>query len=40
MYINQADSLAQAAQQSGGDLSGIASAATSQTATSIRTTET
>lgn len=38
MYINQADSLAQAAQQSGGDLSGIASAATSQTATSIRTT--
>lgn len=38
MYINQADSLAQAAQQSGGDLSAVASAATSQTATSIRTT--
>lgn len=38
MYINQADSLAQAAQQAGGNLSGIASAATTQTATSIRTT--
>ncbi|AXK46783.1 carbohydrate ABC transporter permease [Brachybacterium saurashtrense] len=38
MYINQADSLAQAAQQSGGDLGAVAGAATSQTATSIRTT--
>lgn len=38
MYINQADSLAQAAQQSGGNLSAIAGAATQQTATSIRTT--
>ncbi|MFC0672602.1 carbohydrate ABC transporter permease [Brachybacterium hainanense] len=38
MYINQADSLAQAAQQSGGNLGAIAGAATQQTATSIRTT--
>ncbi|EWS80092.1 carbohydrate ABC transporter permease [Brachybacterium phenoliresistens] len=38
MYINQADSLAQAAQQSGGNMGAIASAATQQTATSIRTT--
>lgn len=38
MYINQADSLAQAAQQAGGNLSGVAAAATQQTATSIRTT--
>lgn len=38
MYINQASSLAQAAQQAGGDLSGIAGAATSQTPTSIRMT--
>lgn len=38
MYINQADSLAQAAQQAGGNLGAIAGAATSQTATSIRTT--
>jgi multiple sugar transport system permease protein/putative aldouronate transport system permease protein len=37
-YINQADSLAQAAQQAGGDLSAVAGAATQQTATSIRTT--
>jgi putative aldouronate transport system permease protein len=37
-YINQADSLAQAAQQAGGNLSGVAAAATTQTATSIRTT--
>ncbi|HET9127058.1 MAG TPA: carbohydrate ABC transporter permease [Propionibacteriaceae bacterium] len=38
MYINQAASLAAAAQQAGGNLSAIASAATSQTATSIRMT--
>lgn len=38
MYINQASSLAQAAQQAGGDLSAIAGAATSQTPTSIRMT--
>jgi len=38
MYINQAASLAQAAQQAGGNIGAIASAATSQTATSIRTT--
>jgi multiple sugar transport system permease protein/putative aldouronate transport system permease protein len=37
-YINQADSLAQAAQQAGGDLSGVANAATTMTATSIRMT--
>ena len=38
MFINQASSLAQAAQNAGGDLSGIVSAATSQTPTSIRMT--
>lgn len=38
MFINQASSLAQAAQSSGGDLSSIVSAATSQTPTSIRMT--
>ena len=38
MFINQANSLAQAAQNSGGDLSSIISAATSQTPTSIRMT--
>src|SRR5699024_257590 len=38
MYINQADTLAQAAQQGRGDLRAIAGAATSLTATSIRTT--
>lgn len=38
MFINQASSLAQAAQNAGGDLSGIAAAATSQTPTSIRMT--
>lgn len=37
-YINQADSLAQSAQQAGGNLGAIAGAATTQTATSIRTT--
>lgn len=38
MFINQANSLAQAAQNSGGNLSSIVSAATSQTPTSIRMT--
>lgn len=38
MFINQASSLAQAAQNAGGDLSAIAGAATSQTPTSIRMT--
>ncbi|MFT4260194.1 carbohydrate ABC transporter permease [Microbacterium sp.] len=38
MFINQASSLAQAAQNAGGDLSGIVAAATSQTPTSIRMT--
>lgn len=38
MFINQANSLAQAAQNSGGNLTGIISAATSQTPTSIRMT--
>ncbi len=38
MFINQASSLAQAAQQAGGDLSAIVGAATSQTPTSIRMT--
>jgi putative aldouronate transport system permease protein len=38
MFINQANSLAQAAQNSGGDLSGIVTAATTQTPTSIRMT--
>lgn len=38
MFINQAASLASAAQQAGGNLGSIASAATNQTATSIRMT--
>ncbi|MBT2499703.1 carbohydrate ABC transporter permease [Agromyces sp. ISL-38] len=38
MFINQANSLAQAAQNSGGNLSGIITAATTQTPTSIRMT--
>lgn len=38
MFINQANSLAQAAQNSGGNLTGIISAATTQTPTSIRMT--
>lgn len=38
MFLNQASSLAQAAQNAGGDLSAIAGAATTQTATSIRMT--
>ncbi|GAA4488192.1 carbohydrate ABC transporter permease [Microbacterium panaciterrae] len=38
MFINQANSLAQAAQNSGGNLTSIISAATSQTPTSIRIT--
>lgn len=38
MFINQASSLAQAAQNAGGDLSAIVGAATSQTPTSIRMT--
>ena len=38
MFINQAASLAAAAQQAGGNLGAVASAATPQTATSIRTT--
>ncbi|WP_308492871.1 carbohydrate ABC transporter permease [Microbacterium terrisoli] len=38
MFINQANSLAQAAQNAGGNLSSIVSAATSQTPTSIRMT--
>jgi len=38
MFINQASSLASAAQNAGGDLSSIAGAATSQTPTSIRMT--
>jgi putative aldouronate transport system permease protein len=38
MYINQAASLALAAQQAGGNLGSVASAATSQTATSIQVT--
>ncbi|WP_102194068.1 carbohydrate ABC transporter permease [Microbacterium aurantiacum] len=38
MFINQANSLAQAAQNSGGNLTNIITAATTQTPTSIRTT--
>src|SRR5690606_29326926 len=38
MFINQASSLAQAAQNAGGNLTEIAAAATSQTPTSIRMT--
>jgi multiple sugar transport system permease protein/putative aldouronate transport system permease protein len=38
MFINQANSLAQAAQSSGGNLSSVIGAATSQTPTSIRMT--
>ncbi|MEV4776197.1 carbohydrate ABC transporter permease [Microbacterium sp. LWH12-1.2] len=38
MFINQANSLAQAAQNSGGNLTGIITAATTQTPTSIRMT--
>ncbi|MDR2896782.1 MAG: carbohydrate ABC transporter permease [Propionibacteriaceae bacterium] len=37
-YINQASSLAEAAQQAGGNLASVASAATKQTATSVRMT--